>query len=104
MIGDAASYYAITVDGNSGTAGDGLAVTNGFGFTAYDADHDGMTPYNCAERFNGGWWHHACHHGMFTGEYRTTTIPISGTGMAWKYWNGWTTPLKVTTMAIKTST
>ena len=69
--------------GNSGTAGDGLFFSNGYGFTTIDVDHDARD-YNCAVIYEGAWWHRHCHEGMLTGVYYDVEAIAWGHGITWK--------------------
>jgi ficolin len=74
IVGDEASFYQLTIDGYSGTAGNSLAYPeawanlNGTRFTTQDSDNDGFGPGNCAINplygydcgGGGGFWYQAC--------------------------------------------
>ena len=76
IVGNETSFYQLTVDGYSGTAGDSMTVStnsflylNGAHFTTYDADHDTYTD-NCAitplagNTCGGGFWYAGCSHAL----------------------------------------
>ena len=66
-IGDTSSFYTLTVDGYSGTAGDSLSYHNNHRFSTFDRDLDNSI-LNCAER-HGAWWHDNCFHSNLNGRY-----------------------------------
>ena len=56
-VGNSSTNYRLTIGGYSGDTGyDAMAVSNGWQFTTYDADHDGYVNVNCANLVGGGFW------------------------------------------------
>ncbi|XP_063411544.1 microfibril-associated glycoprotein 4-like [Mytilus trossulus] len=104
-IGDAATNYILNVDGYSGNAGDSLMISgkhnhNGMMFSTIDRDND-KSPDNCAKRFKGAWWYHACHKANLNGAYLGGQIPSYADGIIWYTWKGYDYSLKSTKMMIK---
>src|SRR5688572_24068738 len=68
-------YYAISVSGFSGTAGDSLTNTvvdakwyhNGMNFSTFDANRKPGS--NCAKMYEGGWWFNNCYLNCLTCRY-----------------------------------
>lgn len=79
-IGDASTYYRLTVSGSSGTAGDALSYHSGQPFTTYDADHDSQGSVNCAVSYQGAWWYKTCHVSNLNGIYGNTSY---AKGLTW---------------------
>ena len=83
LVGDASTSYTMNAAGNSGSAGEGLFHSNGFGFTTIDADHDARAD-NCAVAYGGGWWFNRCHNGLLTGVYSDVEATAWGVGITWR--------------------
>ena len=83
LVGDASTSYTMNAAGNSGSAGDGLFFSNGYGFSTSDADHDAWVD-SCALYFEGGWWFNRCHEGCLTGVYSDIEATVGGVGITWK--------------------
>ncbi|XP_046368639.1 fibrinogen C domain-containing protein 1-like [Haliotis rufescens] len=78
-LANMSDFYRLAVSGFSGNAGDYLAGHNGMRFTAKNLDLDTHNTVNCAVRYNGAWWHRACHSSNLNGIYNETTTR----GMRW---------------------
>ena len=100
MVGDASTFYQMNAAGNSGTAGDGLFYSNGYGFTTIDSDHDGASD-NCAVRYGGAWWHRACHEGLLNGVYYDGPTSTFGHGITWKGFGERSAPRKTAIMSLQ---
>lgn len=84
-LGDASSYYRLSIKGYSGTAGDSLMYHNNKCFSTVDSDHDTFVFGNCAQSDQGAWWYANCAYSNLNGLYKgrpQTTV----TGMAWFNW------------------
>ena len=100
-VGDSSSKYILSVSGYSGTAGDSLAVHNGYRFSTRDQDNDGCS-CNCAQTWKGAWWYYACHKSNLNGIYRGTSSHY-GDGVHWSSWRAYTISLKFTEMKLRPS-
>ncbi|XP_076070826.1 uncharacterized protein LOC143042427 [Mytilus galloprovincialis] len=73
-IGNEANKYLLTVNGYSGTAGDGLINVGDPGkaagkkFSTYDSDND-ITDGNCAAALHAGWWYSECEYSDLNQHY-----------------------------------
>ena len=83
-VGDASSYYRLTIGAYSGTAGNSLAQHNNRAFSTKDRDNDNDRR-DCANEFKGAWWYHACHDSNLNGLYLGPT-GNSNTGNRWASW------------------
>ena len=106
-IGNSTTNYTITVGGYSGDAGDafttiGYGYANGMKFTTQDRDNDLNPNYNCADVYQGAWWHNICHYanlnGIYIGGQHTNTF---ANGVNWRQWRGYGYSLKFTEMKVK---
>ncbi|XP_066293505.1 ficolin-2-like [Branchiostoma lanceolatum] len=104
-VEDEVHKYRLTVDGYSGTAGDGMtdAVNphHGMYFTTKDRDNDIHATDNCAQEFKGAWWYSGCHRANLNGLYMVAGQQSQGDGVNWKPWRGYDTPLKAAEMKIR---
>ena len=100
LVGDASTFYGMNASGNSGSAGDGLLYSNGYGFTTIDSDHDRASD-NCAVRYEGAWWHKDCHAGMLNGVYYDVPTSIFGHGITWKGFGERGAPRKTAIMSLQ---
>ena len=83
-IGDAASFYRLSIGAFSGTVGyDALtSVHNGRPFSTKDSDHDTCTSWcqsydgSCAMMYQGAWWYQGCHESNLNGLYQGSTSPV----------------------------
>ena len=100
-VADAASNYALTISGYSGTAGDSLGATNGQEFSTNDQDHDTNTNEQCAVYFGGGWWFIGCHDGCLNCLYIDSAGSSGyGIGVTWETYKGLGESLKRVSMAV----
>ena len=98
QIGDAASFYQLSIGAYSGNVGyDALTYHNGQPFSTKDQDHDNCTTEcqsyadSCALMFQGGWWYRGCHDTNLNGLYQGSTSPTpneSGSLMSWLRFSG----------------
>ncbi|XP_019857817.1 PREDICTED: ryncolin-2-like [Amphimedon queenslandica] len=96
-VSDGSTEYILTVGGYSGTAGNSLALHNGWRFSTRDNDNDKYgAGYNCAQYWTGAWWYNDCHNSNLNGLYFNTST-INNQGIVWHHWKGSTT-LKFTEM------
>lgn len=84
--------FRLTVDGYSGTAGDGLSSSNGMAFTSKDSDNDMNVDNNCAVQAWGGWWFKNCFQAFCTGRF---------SNLVWAPWKGFNYALKKCEMKIR---
>lgn len=97
-VGDAESYYKLTVSGYSGTAGDSLTSRgNEMKFSTYDVDNDVYSGH-CAVMYHGAWWYDECHTSNLNGEYGSTQY---ARGPVWSPWKGYYAPMEITEMKIR---
>ena len=87
LVGDAASGYMMTVNGYSGTAGDGMSYSNNMKFTTKDRDQDTYSG-NCAEDHKGGWWYNSCVRANPNALYFHASATSHVTGINWYYFKG----------------
>ena len=94
QIGDAASFYRLSVGTFSGTAYDAITTAhNGQSFSTKDSDHDTCTSCqsyddSCAVRFQGAWWYSSCFNSNLNALYKGSTSPVPNdfrSLMSWKY-------------------
>ena len=105
-VSDGSTEYILTVDGYSGTAGDGLITDpnsghnhNGMRFSTRDNDNDNDGGWNCADPYNGAWWFNACHQSHLNGRYYTNPTEASDWhGIIWYDWKGGSYSLKFSEM------
>lgn len=77
--------FVMTFDksGYQGTAGDGLALSNGMKFSTEDKDQDMFAGGNCAMIYSGGWWYEGCMRASING------MPYGGSwSIHWFAWKG----------------
>lgn len=84
--------FRLTVDGYSGTAGDGLSSSNGMAFTSKDSDNDMNVDNNCAVQAWGGWWFKNCFQAFCNGRF---------SNLVWAPWKGFNYALKKCEMKIR---
>lgn len=89
-VEDELSKYRLSVNGTSGTAGDGFSIHRGCQFSTYDNDND-ESPGQCATVSHGAWWYYSCYKSNLNGQW---------TEMVWGALN-YTTPLNSTEMKIR---
>ena len=63
-------------------------------FSTKDRDQDIDSSRNCAERFQGGWWHATCHKANPNGLYLGGATDQFATGVVWHTWRGYRYSLK----------
>ncbi|XP_035685685.1 ryncolin-1-like [Branchiostoma floridae] len=97
-VEDEGHLYRLTVEGYSGTAGDGMAVHSAMIFSTKDDVHD---IHDCAQRFKGGWWYNRCHHANLNGLYHGGAHQSYADGVNWGLWKGQYYSLKHTEMKIR---
>ena len=100
------SYYTLqynSYETRISTAGnvDSLLVHKGMRFSTGDRDHD-KSHFNCAGRYEGGWWFNDCHDSFLNGQYYQSTYNVpSAHGVQWYYWRNYPYSLKSCSMKIK---
>ena len=88
-IGDRSTYYRLKLSDYHGTAGDSLAFNAEMAFSTYDIDHD-RSRDNCAQSFQGAWWHTGCSRANLNGPYIGYPTTNTWPAMAWQDWkNNW---------------
>lgn len=65
---DGSITYRLRISQHSGDAGNGFAHANGMAFSTKDRDQDTYNN-NCAQKYRGAWWYHACHDANLNGLY-----------------------------------
>ena len=104
QIGDAASFYQLSIGAFSGTVGyDALAYHNGRPFSTKDRDHDSYEK-SCAVMYQGAWWYGGCNDSNLNGVYRGSTSPKQNHNdslMGWHYFSGSEYALKKSEMKIR---
>ena len=86
-VGDASSYYRLTIGRNSGTAGDSLRHNNNAAFSTKDSDNDNYSR-DCANQRKGGWWYNICSESNLNGLYLGPTGTGDDKGNVWNYFKG----------------
>ncbi|XP_065368968.1 fibrinogen-like protein 1 [Calliphora vicina] len=88
-----------------GNAGDSLTYHNGSKFSTKDRDNDQHQDFNCAEKFQSGWWFRACHESNLNGCYSDANLrnPKSAVacGIHWKTFRGQWYSLKFVEIMIR---
>ncbi|XP_066281160.1 ficolin-2-like isoform X2 [Branchiostoma lanceolatum] len=94
--------YKLTVQGYSGTAGDGMANHNNMYFSTKDRDNE-QHSYDCADRYKGAWWYgdRICHQSNLNGQYHAGAHQSFADGINWQPWLGNNYSLKRTEMKIR---
>lgn len=78
--------------------GDSMAFHNGMFFSTFDRDNDGVSYFNCANAWRGGWWYYKCHKSNLNGEYGNTD---DSKGINWYYWKGFFYSMKEVRMMVR---
>ena len=99
-VGNAETKYRLTVNGYTGTAGDGMSRHNGTAFSTFDQDNDKWND-NCAVSFKGAWWYDACHSSNLNGRYLSGSHTGYADGVSWYPFKGHHYSLKYTAMKIR---
>eukprot|EP00058_Branchiostoma_floridae_P008182 XP_002593670.1 hypothetical protein BRAFLDRAFT_108084 [Branchiostoma floridae] len=103
-VEDEVHKYRLTVEGYSGTAGDGMTAParphNGMYFSTRDRDNDATTG-DCAEIYKGAWWYNDCHLVNLNGLYLGGSHQSYADGVNWYPWKGHDYSLKTTEMKIR---
>ncbi|KAI8518306.1 cell surface pattern recognition receptor signaling pathway [Branchiostoma belcheri] len=72
-VEDEVHKYRLTVEGYSGTAGDGMTDAtyshNGMYFSTRDRENDIHSTDHCAQVYKGAWWYSTCHRANLNGLY-----------------------------------
>eukprot|EP00794_Sanderia_malayensis_P015392 gene15392-biopygen12815 len=88
-IASAQENYKLTHGTYSGNVGDAMSRSNGFAFSTYDKDND-IASFNCAQYFQGGWWHSLCFDAILNNRYPGTGVtqasPPNADFMSWRLW------------------
>ena len=104
QIGDAASFYKLSIGAFSGTANNGLTYHNDQPFSTKDSDH---SVGSCTVHYQGAWWYYNCHQSHLNGLYLGSTSPkpkYDGSLMCWEKFSGGgvvCTPIKKSEMKIR---
>ena len=61
--------YKLTCSSYSGNVGNSFAEQYGRNFSTFDRDQDSHSSFNCALKYNGGWWFSGCFHVNLNGLY-----------------------------------
>nr|XP_054772280.1 microfibril-associated glycoprotein 4-like [Lytechinus pictus] len=90
-VGNETTNYELSrVDNFVGNSGDCLSYHAGRPFSTRDRDND-ISPHeweNCADRYKGGWWYHACHHANLNGQYgEKMSAETTSHGVVWYDWS-----------------
>ncbi|XP_013909778.1 PREDICTED: ficolin-1-like [Thamnophis sirtalis] len=65
-----------------GSAGDSLSYHNNMPFSTKEKRQD-PRKFNCAEKCQGAWWYHECHHSNLNGRYWLGEHKTRGNGINW---------------------
>ena len=89
-VAEANDNYRLTIGGGVGTGVDAINYHNGQQFSTYDNDNDQHSniDYNCAYRFQGGWWYNSCYYANLNGPHDIPPNPSvdqRGAKMRWYY-------------------
>ena len=94
-VAGANDKYTLTIGGGVGTGFDAMNYHNGQQFSTYDSDNDQHSGssyiYNCAYRYQGGWWYNSCMHANLNGPHDIPPNPSVSQAhakMRW-YYNPW---------------
>ena len=91
-ITNAATKYALLVNGYTGTLADALKRHNRKNFATFNSDNDPHPTLNCASHLFGAWWFDNCHASHLNGKYfsggkmaidRSDRIILIHTGIHW---------------------
>ncbi|XP_019624686.1 PREDICTED: ficolin-2-like [Branchiostoma belcheri] len=101
-VEDEMHKYKLTIQGYSGTAGDGMANHNNMYFSTKDRDNE-QHGYDCADRYQGAWWYgdRICHRSNLNGQYHAGAHQSFADGINWQPWLGNNYSLKHTEMKIR---
>ena len=99
-VGPSTSNYSLTVSGYSGTAGDSLTYHSYQQFSTRDREND-VSPYSCAERYQGAWWYRSCHQSNLNGRYLSGPHSSYADGVNWYTLRGYHYSLKVSEMKLR---
>ncbi|XP_078686727.1 microfibril-associated glycoprotein 4-like [Branchiostoma floridae x Branchiostoma belcheri] len=104
-VEDEVHKYRLTVEGYSGTAGDGLTYAtlshNGMYFSTRDRENDIQSNQHCAQVYKGAWWYSRCHYSNLNGLYLVGTHQSYADGVNWPPWKGERYSLKTSEMKIR---
>ncbi|XP_019640753.1 PREDICTED: ficolin-1-like [Branchiostoma belcheri] len=100
-VEDEVHKYRLTVDGYSGTAGDGMTAHHDMFFSTWDRDNDIHDTDDCAETYKGAWWYSSCHESNLNGQYLIGSHQSFADGVNWYHWKGHRYSLKTTEMKIR---
>ncbi|XP_019640763.1 PREDICTED: ficolin-1-like [Branchiostoma belcheri] len=100
-VEDEVHKYRLTVDGYSGTAGDGMTAHHDMFFSTWDRDNDIHDTDDCAETYKGAWWYSSCHRSNLNGQYLIGNHQSYGDGVNWSRWKGQYYSLKTAEMKIR---
>uniref|UniRef100_K1Q9A0 Ficolin-1 n=1 Tax=Magallana gigas TaxID=29159 RepID=K1Q9A0_MAGGI len=102
-VGNETSNYSVTLHGYSGNVDAydcfGASINNMM-FSTKDQDNDAW-PRNCAEEFQSGWWHNACHCANPNGVYLAGNTSIYAVGIVYQPWRGYYYSLKSTQLMVR---
>ncbi|ESN99707.1 hypothetical protein HELRODRAFT_83972, partial [Helobdella robusta] len=98
-VGSPDTYYVLNIGNYNGTAGNSMTFNNGMAFTTYDKDHD-LVNYNCAQSFQGAWWHKNCFEACLNGLYLKGVHSSFAKGINWLAFRGFYYSLKFTEIRI----
>ena len=91
--------YTLRLGRYSGTAGDDLSYHKGRAFSTFDRDSDGLSKFNCAADYSGGWWYVGCYKSNLNGKWPTSGSTTSG--MEWVSLTGYFNPVSESEMKIR---
>ncbi|XP_032089426.1 ficolin-1-like [Thamnophis elegans] len=76
-------WYRLTLGAFiGGSAGDSLSFHNNMPFSTKEKRQDPQK-FNCAEKCQGAWWYHECHHSNLNGRYWLGKHKTRGNGINW---------------------
>ncbi|KAG3288312.1 ficolin-1, transcript variant X2 [Ictidomys tridecemlineatus] len=82
------------------TQGDSLTYHNDRFFSTKDQDND-ISPFNCAEKYHGAWWHSQCHLSNLNGLYLKGHHETFANGINWKTGKGYNYSYQMSEMKVR---
>ncbi|KAF7461802.1 hypothetical protein GHT09_013990 [Marmota monax] len=100
VAGEAEKYKLTLGAFVGGSAGDSLTYHNNRFFSTKDQDND-ISPFNCAEKYRGAWWHSQCHLSNLNGLYLKGHHETFANGVNWKTGKGYNYSYQMSEMKVR---